>query len=623
MRIAYLTSQYPATSHTFIRREVDAMREQGFLIDTFSIRRPGFSEINSDWDRRAFEGSFYILPVAFSALFAAHFAAFLGQPRLYLSTFTLALKHRAPGMRTLFWAFFHFAESIVLAKEIRRRGITHIHNHFANSAANVGFLTSRFLNLPWSLTLHGISETDYPAGLLLAEKVKAAQFVACVSWFGRAQAMRITPADQWHKFEIVRCGVPLSNIPDLVPHEQPSRIVCVGRLSSEKGHAGLLDAFAHLRDRGILAQLILVGDGPEHDMLKRQCAGLGMSDAVNFVGRKDEQETLAEIARSDLLVLPSLMEGLPVVLMEAMALGVPVVASRVAGIPELIEDGKEGLLFRPADWVDLCDAMTRILSDNALATRLVAAARAKVEAEFDISKVVAPLARRFVAGALDAVPARMVLFDNFDEICIINLAYRTDRRAEMRRELRRVGLENDPRVMFFDAISPEGAGAFSSKGARGVFQSQLAILEQAARRGHSVLILEDDVNFVSGAQDYQLPDGWSIFYGGHYASNPEDLLNSDIIGAHMMGFTASAAKRIHDYLNTLSFTGIHPPIDGAYVWFRRAYPDVRTVFAVPPLGNQRPSRTDIADLRFFDRLPGLREAASLARKVKPLLVRRR
>jgi glycosyl transferase, family 25 len=209
-----------------------------------------------------------------------------------------------------------------------------------------------------------------------------------------------------------------------------------------------------------------------------------------------------------------------------------------------------------------------------------------------------------------------VLFDRFDIIRIINLAYRTDRRAEMTAELRRVGLEGDPRVAFFEACTFPDAGRFSSKGARGVYHSHLAILQEAARSGQSVLILEDDTDFREGTQDYDLPEPWSIFYGGYYATTSDNLHESDIVGGHMMGFHADIVGHVAEYLANIRNDDIHPPIDGAYVWYRRAHPEVPTHFARPPLGNQRPSRTDIADLRFFDRLPILRQAASLTRKVR-------
>ena len=209
-----------------------------------------------------------------------------------------------------------------------------------------------------------------------------------------------------------------------------------------------------------------------------------------------------------------------------------------------------------------------------------------------------------------------MIFDHFDEIRIINLPSRKDRRALMLGELRRVGLEDDPRVEFFDALSFADAGSFTSPGARGVFHSQLEILEQAARRGHSVLILEDDVDFVDGVENYRLNGDWAIFYGGYYPEDPQNLHESDIVGAHMMGFSAAIVPQVAAYLRSISVEGIHPPIDGAYVWFRRAHPEVPTLFATPALGHQRPSRSDIADLQFYDRVPVLRQGASAARSVK-------
>jgi hypothetical protein len=208
------------------------------------------------------------------------------------------------------------------------------------------------------------------------------------------------------------------------------------------------------------------------------------------------------------------------------------------------------------------------------------------------------------------------MFAPFDIIRVINLPERQDRRREMMRELAALGLASDPRVAFFPAIRPADAGPFASIGARGVYQSQLAILHEAAERGCSALILEDDCAFSPIARDFDFGRDWDIFYGGYYAIDPENLADSDIIGAHMMGFSAKGASEVCAYLDALEFEGIHPPIDGAYVRFRRDYPETPTRFAVPPLANQRPSRSDIADLRFYDKLPLLRGIASLVRGAK-------
>lgn len=246
--------------------------------------------------------------------------------------------------------------------------------------------------------MHGISETDYPAGLMLARKIEAADLVVCVSWFGRAQGMRLVDPSEWEKMHVVRCGLPFDRIPLKSPASENKTIICVGRLSPEKGQAGLLRAFAKVRSSHPELELRLVGDGPERGALGALTKELGLSGAVTFAGRLPEEETLAEIARSDLLVLPSFMEGLPIVLMEAMAVGVPVIASRVAGIPELVEDGASGLLFTPSNWDGLASAIERLLGDEALQAKLTERAKAIVAAEFDTRKSATELANLFTAS---------------------------------------------------------------------------------------------------------------------------------------------------------------------------------------------------------------------------------
>ena len=385
-RLAYLTSQYPAASHTFIRREIEALREQGWSIDTFSVRPPGHDETAGDSDRREAQQTFYILKQSMAAFAGAHLAALFTRPIAYLRTFGMALSHRAPGARGLLLGIAHFAESVLLARELRKRDIPHLHNHFANSAATVGLLASKLGGLSWSFTMHGISETDYPAGLMLGRKIEAASLVACVSYFGRAQGMRLVDPSSWDKMHVVRCGVPFDRLPPRAVGGGSPTVICVGRLSPEKGQTGLLRAFARLRAKHPDAVLRLVGDGPDRDALERLAVELGIDGAVSFAGRLPEQETLAEIARADMLVLPSFMEGLPIVLMEAMALGVPVISSRIAGIPELVTDGKTGLLFAPSDWDELAQCIERLLSDKALGETLAQNSKWKITSEFDTRK---------------------------------------------------------------------------------------------------------------------------------------------------------------------------------------------------------------------------------------------
>lgn len=231
-----------------------------------------------------------------------------------------------------------------------------------------------------------------------------------------------------------------------------------------------------------------------------------------------------------------------------------------------------------------------------------------------------------------------MLFDAFDRIWIVNLESRPDRRREMEHQLSLVGLLDDPRVQFFNAIHTANPGQFRRAGSHGAFLSHMALLQKAAEADESILILQDDCDFLFPAIDrYRLPSRWDIFYGGYNASDPDNLEDSDIIGAHFMGFSRAAAAAALDYLIGLyrypdfppdprasrepGFDpAIRPPIDGALVWFRRAHPEMKTVFAM--LSQQRASRTDIGDQRWFDRFPGLRELSEAARRFKRRLARK-
>jgi colanic acid/amylovoran biosynthesis glycosyltransferase len=391
MRIAYLVSQYPAASHTFIRREVMGLRARGFEVETFSVRPPTGVAKLAEVDQKETASTWYVLPAVPARFARAHAKAMLARPRAYVSTLKRALGHRAPGIKGLVWSAFHFAECIDLAAELERREVEHLHNHFANSGANVGYLASHFLGLDWSLTLHGASEFDYPAGILLKEKLEAAHFVACVTHFGRAQAMRLVDPKHWPKFHIVRAGIEPPRTNGAVAAPPRPRLVCVARLSPEKGHAGLLEAFAQVVRSGVDAELELLGDGPDADRIAAQIRELGLEARVSMRGQVPEDFALAAMRQATAVVLASFMEGLPVVLMEALALGIPVIAPCVAGIPELVEHGVSGLTFPPGDWASLARVLGQMLGDAELRERLALEGKRRVEAEFFVERSLEPL----------------------------------------------------------------------------------------------------------------------------------------------------------------------------------------------------------------------------------------
>jgi glycosyltransferase involved in cell wall biosynthesis len=399
--VAYLVSKYPAPSHTFIRREVDALRRRGLVIETFSLRPPTPDERESDDDRREFASTWYVRPVRWRRLLAAHVLALRAEPGRYVRTLREALRHRLPGVQAFRSAWLSFAEAILLAIELRGRGHVHLHNHFANDGGTLGYLATRYLGVPWSLTLHGTSEFDALSVLLLPDKIRAATFVACVSHFGRAQAMRAVDPGQWPKLCVVRCGIETRRLPERsMPTNRPVlRIVSVARLSAEKGHVGLIEAFAKAIERGARAELRLVGGGREQGRIQQEILGRGLGSRCSLLGRLPEPAVLREIADGDILVVSSFMEGLPVVLMEAMGLGVPVIAPCVAGIPELVEHGRTGLLFSPGNWDELAGHMLALLEDRDLRDRLAKAGRLRVADAFDVALAVAPLHERFARSA--------------------------------------------------------------------------------------------------------------------------------------------------------------------------------------------------------------------------------
>ena len=395
MRVAYVVSQYPARSHTFIRREIVELRRRGLDVATVSIRATPDEELKDDQDRRDAAETVAVLPASASVLVKALFLGFFRRPLAFAKTLIKALQHRNPGIRDLMWSIFYFVEAMILAFHVRRIGADHLHVHFANAGGTVTYLAAIFTDLPWSMSIHGTADFEFPAGPLLGEKVEAAQFVRCASHLVRAQALRTVGGDQWDKLYVCRCGLADSV---LERHQQPTgelRVFCVGRLSSEKGHLGLISAFSTaLKDQPTL-RLTMIGDGPERSNIEALCESLGVSDKVTFRGSVPEEMVLEELMAADIFALPSLMEGLPVVLMEAMAIGVPVIAPRVAGIPELIDDGEEGLLYTPGEWEDMARALVTLSDQPSLRTKLALQAREKIESEFIISRSIEPLWHSF------------------------------------------------------------------------------------------------------------------------------------------------------------------------------------------------------------------------------------
>ena len=397
--ILYLTGLYPAVSHTFIQREVAALREMGFDIRTASVRRPDASHAQGSAERQALDDTFYILDAARSpARLLGALAATLRHPRRLAGALRLAWRTARPGLRGGLYQLFYLVEAAVLAAHLRRSGVGHLHNHFADQSASVAMLTAALSGVGFSYTLHGPAELYAPEAWQLAEKTARARFVACISHFARSQAMYFSDPVHWPKLRIIHCGVQpeVYATADARSGTDPGRVrlLFVGRLTPIKGVRVLIEAFAlACRDRPGL-QLALLGDGTDRRELEALAAPLG--DRVQFLGYGSQQDVARELAASDALVLPSFAEGLPVVLMEAMASARPVIATAVAGVPELVEDGVSGLLVPAGDMAGLAAQIGRLADDADLRRRMGQAGRRKVVAEFDIRQEAARIGALFL-----------------------------------------------------------------------------------------------------------------------------------------------------------------------------------------------------------------------------------
>lgn len=384
-RLAYFVSEFPCLSHTFIRREIDALRTRGVDIVTYSGHKsapdiPGL-EVAS------------IFPVSPGKLFTIAFGllqALVTAPVQLWRTYRLALIHRLPGFRSLLWSHFYFFEAILLAAWLKRDAVTHLHVHFANSSAHIGILVNQLTGIPWSMMLHGACDFEYPAGPLLPDKLKSADFVAFASYYGRSQAMRAVPPTVWEKFHVVRCGVEIDRIrrkPTVPQVTGVRKLYSVGRLSPEKGQSVLLEGFSLISAEFPSLELHLVGDGPSRQDLEALTCRLQLGSQVFFHGAVTEQEVLEHLQHADFLAMGSFMEGIPLALMEAMASGVPVIAPRIAGIPELITDNDSGFLFHPANFADLAAALRKAMGMSAAQTAaMTSRAEARVREEFTVSR---------------------------------------------------------------------------------------------------------------------------------------------------------------------------------------------------------------------------------------------
>ncbi|WP_226344455.1 glycosyltransferase family 4 protein [Agilicoccus flavus] len=340
----------------------------------------------------------------------AHARLLRQRPAAWASGLRRALWSGDRTARARLWQTFYFAEAVVLLDELRRRDIRHVHVHFANVSADVARLVvhlGRIIDGPdagwrWSMTMHGPTEFEAVEKVDLAAKVASADGVACISDFCRSQLMRLVAPSQWPKLHVVRMAVdPRRYVPPPggrdTTGDRPLRILDVGRLVPEKGAPVLIDAVAELRDAGVEVEVRIVGGGELEDDLRDQIRARDLGDRVSLLGPIGQDDILEQYHWADVFVLPSFQEGLPVVIMEALATELPVVTTRIAAVEELVEDGRMGRVLPPGRGDLLAGALADLARDPDARARMGRTGRDAVLRSFTTDTTAGPMSD-FLAG---------------------------------------------------------------------------------------------------------------------------------------------------------------------------------------------------------------------------------
>lgn len=400
MRITYFINQYPKVSHSFIRREILALERLDMTVQRIALRG-GKDELVDQEDLKEQANTHYVLESRMSALLSSVLKALALNPIRFLLSFKLALKMGWNADRPLVFHLIYFAEACQAFLWMRSFGSQHVHAHFGSNSAEVVMLAHALGGPPYSFTVHGPEEFDKPQTLKLAEKIRQASFVVAISSFGRSQLYRWIAHECWYKVKIVHCGLEQSFY-DVAP-SQPShkaRLVCVGRLCEQKGQLLLLEACRNLKEKGLEFELVLAGDGEMRPEVERAIKAYGLDANVKITGWISSKQVRDEILASQAMVLPSFAEGLPVVIMEAMALKRPVISTYIAGIPELVIPGENGWLVPAGSVQELSAVIEEVLSATTQQlTAMGEAAYIRVTQRHNIDTEAGKLAALFLESA--------------------------------------------------------------------------------------------------------------------------------------------------------------------------------------------------------------------------------
>jgi glycosyltransferase involved in cell wall biosynthesis len=397
-------SRFPKLTETFILYEMLAVERRGVAVEVYPLQRERTSTMHPE--AAPFVARARFAPFLSLGVLLAQLRFLVRRPRAYLGALFVWLRATLGSLRYFGGALAFFPKAVWFAERMQAEGITHVHAHFASHPAAAALVIRRLTGIPYSFTAHG--SDLHRDRHMLREKVAEADFVVAISDYNRRVIVAECGERAAAKTIVLHCGV------DTAVFEPARRgpgdggrlrILCTGTLHEVKGQAFLIEACRLLAARGVDFECAFVGDGPDRQRLGEQAARAGLGSRVAFLGRRTRADVVRLLGEADVLVAPSVpsrdgrREGIPVAVMEGAACGIPVVASDLSGIPELIEDGKQGRLVPPGDAVALADALEQLHADPSLRQVLGREGRAKVLSEFDLDTNAASLAQRFRAGA--------------------------------------------------------------------------------------------------------------------------------------------------------------------------------------------------------------------------------
>lgn len=404
LKVAYIMSRFPKLTETFILYEMLAMGQQGIQVEVYPLLREHEDRMHPEAEQ--FVKTAHFQPFLSLSIIRANLHFLLRKPLAYLKVLWDVLWANWGSFNFFTGVIGIFPKSALFAYQMRADNVQHIHAHFASHPAAAAYIIHRLVDIPYSFTAHG--SDLHRDRHMLREKVAEAAFVAAISEYNKELIVSECGGNYRDKVNVVHCGIDTEIFrarAHETPYEKgenPFMILCIGTLHEVKGQAYLIDACRLLQDRGLNFECHFVGDGPDRESLTALVEQTGLSDKVHFQGRLTRDEIARLLLDADVLAAPSVptrdgrREGIPVVLMEAMGSGVPVVASNLSGIPELVNDQLTGLLITPRDATSLANALESCIKDPQLRHRLGRAGREKVLREFDLNKSAARLAQYFM-----------------------------------------------------------------------------------------------------------------------------------------------------------------------------------------------------------------------------------